>query len=135
VIGQLQGVHPNDLEVTIHSNQLTIAGVKRPGEDQLFYQQLFGGGGADYGWFEQKFQIPPSLDADSARAEFKKGILVVTFQRKQTDPIASLPSVSARPRTAQPTDNNFGPRFGSGPQFSSPFSSRPSFGFGDMGFW
>jgi HSP20 family protein len=76
---ELPGVRPEDVQLSLENNLLTIRGEKRQASQQ----------GADrvhryertYGAFERTFTIPSSVDGDHVRATYENGVLTVTLPK------------------------------------------------------
>jgi HSP20 family protein len=89
---ELPGVSPEDIELNVTGNMLSIKGEKKSchedndGESQYAERQ--------FGCFQRCVQLSPSVDADSVEANFKNGILTVTLAKKP-DAVAKRISVKA----------------------------------------
>ena len=75
----LPGVKPDDVEITIVGDTLTIKGeakaeeeVKR--EDYLYQERR-------YGAFSRSVTLPSGLDTDKAEATFENGVLTLTIPK------------------------------------------------------
>jgi len=77
----LQGVDKKDLEIDIDGRILIVRGVKKPGQDELFFSHIFGVRDDSYGWFERKFQIPEFLDINNADATFANSVLKIKIPK------------------------------------------------------
>ena len=83
VVAELPGLRPDDVEVNVENNVLTIAGEKQ--------QELTEGGPeAEYhlverrcGRFERSFTLPRSVDAEKIGARFEHGLLTVTLPKAE----------------------------------------------------
>ncbi len=89
---ELPGVGPDDVDVAVRGNVLSISGEKtRESEDDA--------GGVHYaerqhGRFERSVQLPTSVDAGNVDAVFKGGILTITLSKH---PEASPKLIKVRP--------------------------------------
>ena len=83
----LPGVKPEDVDVTISGDILTIKGEVKTEEEveQANYLRQE----RRYGSFQRSLQLPESLKADQAEARFDNGVLTLTIPRAE----------EARPRT------------------------------------
>jgi HSP20 family protein len=72
-----------DLDISIHGNQLVIRGVKRSGGKQegRLYQLMERA----YGRFERTIHLPQDIDGKRAEVSYQDGVLTVILPK--TDPI------------------------------------------------
>ncbi len=73
------GLTPEDLEVSLEGNRLTVRGQAKPGEERgirRYYLQEIA-----HGAFVRTFTLPVEVDASAAKAEFKNGILRLTMPK------------------------------------------------------
>jgi len=91
VVAELPGLHPEDVEVNVENNVLTIAGEKKQ-------EVTEGSPEAEYhlierrcGRFERSFTLPRSVDAEKIGARFEHGLLTVTLPKAE----------AAKPRRVQ----------------------------------
>ncbi len=80
---ELPGVAPEDVDVSVHDNSLTVKGEKQAereeqGKTYFFSERV-------YGAFHRSFRLPADADPDKVAAEFKDGILTIKIA-KQTAP-------------------------------------------------
>jgi len=83
VVAELPGMRPDDVEVNVENNILTISGEKK--------QELTeGGDGAEYhlierrcGRFERSFTLPRTVDADRISARFEHGLLTISLPKAE----------------------------------------------------
>ncbi|HEU4584777.1 MAG TPA: Hsp20/alpha crystallin family protein [Gemmatimonadaceae bacterium] len=89
---EVPGVSPEDLEITIENNMLTVSGEKR------FSRESGSDGDGShlverrYGRFQRSVMLPETVDADSISAHFENGVLTVELpkpasSRRRTIPI------------------------------------------------
>ncbi len=78
---ELPGIVPDDIDVTVTGNQLTISGAKTEVSEQQ---------GSDFyhtesraGCFRRTIPMPKSIDRNKVDAEFKNGVLVVRLQKSE----------------------------------------------------
>ncbi len=80
VKADLPGVKPEDIEINIVDNVLTIRGEKkREAEEKKenFYRvERF------YGSFMRAIQIPTEVEVDKVKAQYKDGVLKITLPKK-----------------------------------------------------
>ena len=81
VIAELPGMEEKDLEVTYLDGGLSIRGEKREQHEEqrgryYHFERQFGA-------FERTIPLPPGLNADKAKALFKKGVLEITVPKTE----------------------------------------------------
>lgn len=79
VTAELPGLDEKEVEVTLTQGALTIKGEKREEHEQN--EGDVHRSECRYGMFERTVQLPDYLDADKAKATFKKGVLKVTLPK------------------------------------------------------
>ena len=80
ITAELPGLEEKDVEVTLTNNILTIKGekkVEKEEEEGDYYHSE-----RSYGYFDRTIALPQGIDADNAKAKFKKGVLKVTIPKK-----------------------------------------------------
>lgn len=80
---EIPGIDPDDLEVTINKDTVTIRGVRSPNkpEDGEEYIRNERGSGS----FVRSFSLPFPLEEKKTRAEYRNGILKLTLPRAEED--------------------------------------------------
>ncbi len=79
---ELPGIAPDDIDVTVTGNQLTISGAKTEVSQQQgrdFYHTE-----SRAGCFRRTIPMPKSIDRDKVDAEFKNGVLIVRLQKSES---------------------------------------------------
>lgn len=79
VTAELPGVEEKDFELSLEGDVLTLRG-----EKQREHEEERGGwyrSERSYGRFERHVPLPSEVQADQARAEFRKGVLTVTLPK------------------------------------------------------
>ena len=82
VVTEMPGLKPDDVEVDVENNVLTIRGEKRE-------ERTEGEGGKyhlaerRYGTFARSFVLPRDVDADSIEAAFEHGVLTVRIPKSE----------------------------------------------------
>ena len=75
------GVKPEDLEVSITSDMVSIKGtrqcVDRVSEDHYYYKELF------WGTFARTVILPEEIDENHTEASLKHGLLTITLPKKK----------------------------------------------------
>ncbi len=83
VTAELPGVNPEDIDVTIVGQTLTISGSREPedlGEDVKLHRQERG-----FGKFTRSFELPFLVDDAKVEAVFEKGVLHLSLPRAEAD--------------------------------------------------
>ena len=100
VAADLPGLNPDDIEITLHENTLTIAG-------ELVQPELPEGtrrvlNERHYGAFRRSISLPDAVDADNVDANYENGILMLTLPKSE----ASKPrQISVKPGKLLASDN------------------------------
>ena len=75
----IAGVAPEDLDVSITNDMVTIRGERRQSfdaeEEDYFYQECY------WGTFSRSIILPVEIDADRAEAKIKNGILTIRIPK------------------------------------------------------
>lgn len=78
----IAGVSPDDLDVSITNDMVTIRGERRRSynvdADDYFYQECY------WGTFSRSIILPVEIDADRAEAKIKNGILTIRIPKANT---------------------------------------------------
>jgi HSP20 family protein len=79
VTAALPGVTPDDVEMTITGQTLTIRGELKPDEDadRYLYRER------RYGAFGRQFQLPVRIQGDAAEASFENGLLTLRIPKAE----------------------------------------------------
>ena len=77
----IAGVFPEDLEIAITDEVVTIKGVRKKEEtindENYFAQECY------YGAFSRSYLLPIAIDSDKAKAHIKNGILTITIPKQE----------------------------------------------------
>jgi HSP20 family protein len=79
---ELPGVDPNDVEINVTGNMLTVRGEKKEEKEEKKRDYHFVE--RSYGGFHRSVQLPSSVNPEKVDAEFKNGVLTVKLA-KRTD--------------------------------------------------
>lgn len=75
----IAGVKPEDLDISLSSDSVTISGERREEREvdnsDYFFQECY------WGSFSRSLALPVEVDVDSANAEIKDGILTLTLPK------------------------------------------------------
>lgn len=76
----IAGVKPQDIEINVTENTLTIKGkrdkIEKVEEDNYFFQECF------WGEFQKTLKLPLPINIEKVKAEIKDGFLKITLPRK-----------------------------------------------------
>jgi len=81
VKASLPGVKPEDIEVSVVGDTLTIKGEVK--EEKDIKEENYIRKERRYGSFCRSFTLPVSVDADKATAEFENGVLTLTLPKAE----------------------------------------------------
>jgi HSP20 family protein len=76
---ELPGIDEKDVDVAIANDVLTIRGEKKNSREEK--RKGFYLAERSYGAFHRAIPLPPGIDSDKAKAEFKKGILTISLPK------------------------------------------------------
>ncbi len=75
----IAGVKPNDLEITITDEVVTIKGTRKQeavyNQDSYFCQECY------WGAFSRSYVLPVAVDSDRAKARLEEGILTIVIPK------------------------------------------------------
>ncbi len=80
---ELPGVNPDDIDVSVVGDTLTLTGSRRPEElkeGEKYHRRERG-----YGKFTRTFQLPFSVEGDKVEAMFGKGVLHLSLPRAEAE--------------------------------------------------
>jgi HSP20 family protein len=78
---ELPGMNPEDVNISIENNILTIHGERKfekKDESDNFHRVE-----RSYGSFTRSFTLPPTVSSENANAEFENGILRLTLAKRE----------------------------------------------------
>ncbi|HLL29983.1 MAG TPA: Hsp20/alpha crystallin family protein [Allosphingosinicella sp.] len=77
ITAEVPGMNENDVELLVEDGILTLRGEKtsQSEDSNRGYSERF------YGRFERRIALPPGVDEEKAKAEFRDGVLSVTLPR------------------------------------------------------
>lgn len=78
---EMAGMAPEDVDLTVKNNELTIKGQKKM---EQVDNQSFHRIERRYGSFTRSFRLPQTVDTESIKAEFKNGLLKVAMAKKES---------------------------------------------------
>lgn len=90
---ELPGVNPDDLEISVQGDTLTLRGARNPellNEGEAFHRRERGSGK-----FQRAFQLPFAVDASKVEASYELGVLSITLPRAESDKPKKIQVTSA----------------------------------------
>ena len=82
VTSELPGVTADDVNISLQEDVLTLAGARRPKQEQDTNWQRRE---RAYGTFSRAIQLPFQVDPDKVQARFNNGILEIEMERLEAD--------------------------------------------------
>jgi len=79
ITAELPGMDDKDIDVSLNKDSLTIKGEKKEEKEEKkkdYYHME-----RSYGSFSRTIPLPAEVDTDKVKAEFKKGVLMVTMPK------------------------------------------------------
>ena len=98
LVAEVPGVHPEDVNISVERNVLTIRGTKEQVVDEKV-DRVFRSE-RTYGDFERSFTLSASMDASRIKASYNLGVLTITLPKAETAK-PFLIKVDLTPETAQ----------------------------------
>lgn len=83
VSAELPGVHPEDLDIDVTGDALSISGERKP--DEVAREARYHRRERNYGSFSRTVQLPFMVDTNKVEASFKNGVLLITLPRAEAD--------------------------------------------------
>jgi HSP20 family protein len=83
VSAELPGVHPEDLDIDVTGDALSISGERKP--DEVAKDARYHRRERNYGAFSRTVQLPFMVDTNKVEATFKNGVLFITLPRAEAD--------------------------------------------------
>ena len=83
VTAEVPGIRPEDIDISVVGETLTLSGERRPDElqeDAQYHRQERG-----YGKFSRSIQLPFPVDVNKVEASFKGGVLQIALPRAEAD--------------------------------------------------
>ena len=76
---EVPGIHPEDIDISVTSEMITIAGEKKQAkEDEEKKYHLME---RSYGRFSRSIQLPSVVDPERVEARYRDGILLITLEK------------------------------------------------------
>jgi HSP20 family protein len=83
ITAQVPGVQPDQLDVTVHQDTVTLRGRREP--EPIEGEVIVHRRERPYGAFTRTFILPFRVDADRVSARFNRGILTLELPRPESD--------------------------------------------------
>ena len=83
VTAELPGVNPNDIDISVVNETLTLSGMRQP--DTLEEGDKYHRRERRHGKFSRTFQLPFAIEADNVEAVFENGVLHVSLPRAEAE--------------------------------------------------
>lgn len=83
ITAEVPGVKPQDIDVSVVGDTLTLSGARKPDEikeDSRYHRQERG-----YGDFTRSIQLPFPVNVKKVEATFQNGVLNITMPRAEED--------------------------------------------------
>jgi len=83
VTAEVPGVRPEDIDISVVGDTLTLIGTRKPDEldeNARYHRQERG-----YGDFTRSLQLPFSVDVNKVEATFHNGVLMIAMPRTEED--------------------------------------------------
>jgi HSP20 family protein len=78
---EMPGLRPDDIEVTVHNNVLTVTADKRPDEERSEREvRLFE---RRYGRMQRSFTVPSTVSGDRCEAGYEHGVLTLRLPKAE----------------------------------------------------
>ena len=81
ISAELPGMDQKDVDICLYNNVLTIQGEKK--QEQEAKEGDYYHMECTYGSFHRDIALPSEVDESNVKADFKKGILKITFPKKE----------------------------------------------------
>jgi HSP20 family protein len=113
VKASLPGVKPDDINITVQGNQLTIQGETR--SDTTEQQGTVHHQEHHYGRYVRSMTLPARVNAEKAEASFENGMLILTLPKEEAARTRQIPVSAGK---GQPIEASSRPAIESGSQSS-----------------
>jgi HSP20 family protein len=83
VVVELPGVEPDDVKLYADATTIVVAGERRRSTSGRYQQMEL-----DFGPFQRRVALPEAVDPEHARAEYRRGLLIVSLPIAAREPKA-----------------------------------------------
>ena len=83
ITAEMPGVHPDDINIDVNADALSISGERKPDEaarDANYHRRERA-----HGSFSRTIQLPFMVDPNKVEAKFKNGVLMISLPRAEAD--------------------------------------------------
>ena len=101
---ELPGMKPEDVDVSIENNIITIRGERRfeKKDESDNYHRVE----RSYGSFTRSFTLPRNVVGDRAKADFKNGVLHVSLPKREEEKARKIQISGAEANESRPVETN-----------------------------
>jgi HSP20 family protein len=96
VSAPIPGMKPEDVDITVRGDMLRIRGERKEHQEQGGEGKRYLMREQSYGSFERVIQLPSSVRADGAHADFNDGILTITLPKSEESKERRIPVKSGQ---------------------------------------
>jgi HSP20 family protein len=83
ITAEIPGVHPEDLEIDVTGDALSISGERK--QTEVAKDARYHRWERSYGTFSRTIQLPFMVDTNKVEASFKNGVLLINLPRAEAD--------------------------------------------------
>ena len=83
ISAEMSGVHPEDIEIDVTGDGLSISGVRK--QDEVAKEAHYHRRERSYGSFSRTIQLPFMVDTNKVEASFRNGVLMISLPRAEAD--------------------------------------------------
>jgi HSP20 family protein len=88
ISGEIPGIEPKDLEVTLNDGILTVKGEKKQESEEK--EENYHRVERHYGSFQRSFRLPENIKRDDLDASYKDGILKLTLPKSEESEVKRI---------------------------------------------
>ena len=88
ISGEIPGIEPKDLEVTLTDGILTVKGEKKQESEEK--EENYHRVERHYGSFQRSFRLPENIHRDKLDASYKDGILKLTLPKSEESEVKKI---------------------------------------------
>lgn len=82
VRAEIPGIDPDDVDVTVTGDSITIAGEKKDCTEERS-EEHYHRSESCYGSFRRTIRLPIAIDSEQVKAEYKNGVLTIRMQKRE----------------------------------------------------
>jgi HSP20 family protein len=88
ISGEIPGIEPKDLDVSLNDGILTIKGEKKQESEEK--EENYHRIERHYGSFQRSFRLPENIDRDKLDASYKDGVLRLTLPKSEESEVKKI---------------------------------------------